>query len=437
MFRRLAGEITQHSSDLLRYACRMRTDLMNMQPDYIEFPGLGRYSRTWLQEHQEQAQKLLTACHGHNPLCLCRDPPLPLYISQRTKLCLARLPNTGPRHAPGCPSYETPPSDCGRGLYSTEALEESGNGQIRIRLDAPLQIRPTPVVASGQTAASSNVTHELRDRMQLKGLLHLLWERSELARWHPAMLQRRRYRQLYKFVLNAARDIHARGNTLADFLCIPEPYDPADSLGLEQRRQRMLKDRSRTANGTPLRILLLGQIREVRCSEDTSMGIILSHWPPTLLIRMTREQLTRLRQTTEFAWVDWPCLVAELRLIVLLLMQRSHQGHWEVRDLVSMVTTTEYVPVHSFEEAVVARELIRSGRQFNKPLPYDGSPGRIPNFLLCEGTTSLPLEILTRADKELGARKARIASYQDDRRECWIWDTEASATPPPLARTAG
>ena len=77
-----------------------------MQTMLIEFPQLGSYSREWLEEHPEQAQELLAQCKGRYPLCKCREPGLPLYIARRNRLYLARVPNSGPQHAPCCPSYE-------------------------------------------------------------------------------------------------------------------------------------------------------------------------------------------------------------------------------------------------------------------------------------------------------------------------------------------
>ncbi|MFL6605785.1 MAG: DUF1173 family protein [Steroidobacteraceae bacterium] len=403
----------------------------------IEFPGIGTYSREWLDQHGEEAQVILSRCKGQYPRCLCRSPGSLLYIAQRSRFYLARLPHSGPDHAPACPSYEPEPSLCGWGIYSSKALEDRGDGRIHLKLAASLAIR-----GSVETNASPMPLHAAaevtqRDAVQLRGLLHLLWERAEFNRWRPAMHGRRRYRQIFKYIHEAAEAITLRRHNLTHHLFMPEPFQRSERLQIEARRQRALKERSESASGSPMRVLVAGQLRTVVHMADGAQGLSLAHLPREFLIRAPAQLLSRVRMESEFAWVDWPALHAEFHLIVLLTMQRMRSGHWSADALAAMVTTPEYIPVFSMEEALLAQRLTDEARAFYKPLPYDAVPWRLPNFLLVDcGDSPIPLEILGYSDAENAVRQGRIAQYRELGSPHWLWDCKEASTAPDLTSGA-
>jgi Protein of unknown function (DUF1173) len=412
----------------------VRTGMMAID---IEFPNLGTYTREWLEEHPDQAQLLLRRSKGQYPRCLCRSPGSPLYIAQRAKFYLARLPGSGPDHAPACPSYEPEASLCGWGIYTKKALEDRGDGRIQLRLSAPLAIRATLGAQSGSPPAHVGAERTQRDAIGLRGLLHLLWERSEFNRWRPAMLGRRRYKQVYKYLGEAAESVTLRRETLTHFLFMPEPFDQNQRLQIEARRQRALAERSESASGTPMRVLVAGQVHSILPLEEAVYGISLAHVPREFMIRATSPLLFRLRQETEFAWLDWPTLYSEFRLIVLFTMQRSRHGNWTIDELAGMVTTLEYIPVLSIEEAVLAQQLVRQSRTFYKPLPYDAGAARLPNFLLIDcGNAPVPLEIIGHDEPDAATRQMRLAEYAEARKTHWRWDSKTDSLPPSLPEAA-
>jgi hypothetical protein len=410
-----------------------------MQDIMIAFPGLGTYSREWLDTHPEDAQRILAQFRGHYPRCLCIEPGLPLYIAHRRTYYLARLPNTGPQHSALCPSYEPERSLCGWGMYSQKALQEDLDGHLSIKLGVPLQIRGARASALLLGPPQSGIERLTRDTIELRGLLHLLIERAKFNRWRPSMLHRRRYRQLYKYLLESADAVSTRREPLNGHLWMPEPFDPEHTIEIEARRQRALRERSQSQGGAPLRILVLGQVRSIDVPGHPQGGIALAHLPRQFVIRAPIEVLAKLRLANEFAWIDWPSLIPDLRLIVLLTMQRSRDGHWAADEIASLVTTAEYIPIFSLEEALLAKYLITQERMFYKPLPYDGLGARLPNFLLTDvGDTPTPMEILSASgDSELATRQVRISQYREDSRAHWIWNVEESASPPSLPSRNG
>lgn len=402
----------------------------------IEFPGLGSFTREWLEEHTEQSQALLAQCKGRNPICHCRTPGLPLYIARRTKYYIARVPNSGPQHAPYCASYEPDRSECGFGIYSASALTEGGDGRVAVKLGVPLLIRGDRAGVTPMGPQQIGTEHTFRDTVELPGLLHLLWERAQFNRWHPRMRNRRHYRQVYKYLLEAADTVQVRRQPLTRHLYVPEPYAPEQALEIEARRRRAFRDLSQTASGVPQRILVLGRVRSI-VELNEGLGIRLAHLPNEFVIGVTRQKLARLRVATEFAWLDSRSLHPEFQLLALLTMQRTRDGNWQVDELAGMVTTEEFIPSFSMEDAIVAKRLVNEERTFYKPLPYDAASTRFPNFLLTDcGESAVPLEIVGSAEADAAARRLRVAAYEEAKRRYWLWDVLAAALPPTLLEPA-
>jgi hypothetical protein len=211
---------------------------------------------------------------------------------------------------------------------------------------------------------------------------------------------------------------------------------PAEALEIEARRQQSFRELSQTVSGAPLRILVLGRVRSILSGEGEG-GLRLSHLPNEFVIQVEARTLGRLRQASEFAWINFSSLHPEFHLIVLFTMQRSDRGRWRVDELAGMVTTEDFIPTLSMEEALMAKRLVAEGRHFLKPLPYDAPAARIANFLLTDcGEKTVPLEILTRAlgggSAEHAARLARIAEYETTQRAHWFWNAPVDPLPPPL-----
>lgn len=398
----------------------------------IQFPGVGVKSREWLDQHPHETQAILAECKGQYPKCLCRSGGVELYIACRTRFYLARLPNSGPRHAPFCPSYEPDPSLCGRGAYSSIALSDRSDGRTSVKLDVPLLIRGGRGEPPSTGPLSGEADQTTRDTMTLRGLLHLLWERAGFNRWSPRMAGRRHYRQLYKYILEAAETVVVGRRALTAHLYMPEPFEKAHSLEIEARRQRAFETLSQTASGAPKRMMVLGQVKAFTQSAHSS-GVRFAHAPPSFVVWYDRGLGRKVEKAARFAFLDWPILHPDFHLIILLTMQRPRRGTWKADALASMVTTTDYIPVDSIEEAILSKRLVESERYFYKPLSYDSDGVRFPNFLLTDAADEpVPLEIVSRGGAPAAARNVRIAHYLERDQLHWTWDVHEDREPPAL-----
>src|SRR5437867_821236 len=75
----------------------------------------------------------LAAAHAnrHRPQCLCQPEALEMYVARAgAGFVVKRMPFTGHRHAPDCPSYEPPPELSGLGQVMGSAITEDPSSGI-------------------------------------------------------------------------------------------------------------------------------------------------------------------------------------------------------------------------------------------------------------------------------------------------------------------
>lgn len=392
---------------------------MHIQPA-IRFPDHGDRTREWMDGHPTETQALLAGCKGRYPLCLCQAEGIKMYIAQRQTFYLARMPNTGPLHAPFCPSFEPDPAMSGRAVYSPEALTERSDGKVSIHLDAAIAIRSGGGGGGGVPGGGEQKAQ--RDTVGLQGLLNLLWERAEFSRWSPRMEGRRHYPQLYKYLYEASDDIIAKRRPLREHLYIPEPFNYEEALTIEGRRQTKFRQLTQTTRGESQRMLVTGIVKNIQTSEH-GVGLRLAHTPSSLIFWLNEIDTKKFRNLSAFAAQDWPQLGSLFNLVVMLLVERGSGGAWRAKESALMVVTPQYLPAYSLEEARVIQALIEAKRHFFVPLQYDAKVSSWANLYLVDGAEPLPMEI--NRDEQAGAvvaRNERIARYEEEGRAYWLWE---------------
>ncbi|MCL4698465.1 MAG: DUF1173 family protein, partial [Burkholderiaceae bacterium] len=120
------------------------------------------------------------------PRCLCLAEGVEMYVARLGEgYIVKRMPDTGSHHAPDCPSYEPPAEFSGLGQVLGSAItEDPATGETTLKLDFPLTKMPgrstiPPTGGEGDSVSSTGT------KLSLRGLLHYLWDQTELTRWHP------------------------------------------------------------------------------------------------------------------------------------------------------------------------------------------------------------------------------------------------------------
>jgi hypothetical protein len=199
----------------------------------------GRYLINGLEvtSSDPRVQALLAAAYKGEkvPRCLCVPGGVEMYIAKYKDFVIKRRPETGKDHSPSCASYEPPASESGLGEALGEAIIERGAELIEVRLDFPLTRRLGRAFTPGEPNEKTEV-EVARRRLGLRGLQHLLWDRTRLNRWYPRMEGKRSWWVVRRHLLEAAHEIETKGVCLADRLLVPEPFRLEEATEIAKRR---------------------------------------------------------------------------------------------------------------------------------------------------------------------------------------------------------
>lgn len=413
---------------------RVSRAVLLMKSVTIRFKEIGDFTREWIEQNEEKSQEIFKRAKGQRPSCMCRPAGIPMYLAHYKKFFLKKMPNTGPDHAPHCPSFEPDPGLTGRGIYSKIAATEKPDGRLSIKAAVPILIRAATGDSNPpQVSPSPGNPNAQKDEFKLTGVLHLLWERAGFNRWAPKMKNRRHYNQIYKFIYEAASLIILRRNPIKSYLYIPEPFKPDLVHEIDARRQRIFKTLTRTSHNEPKRMMVLGEIRDFISGEE-GLGIHLGHTPKTLTFWCDNKMSTKVEKIIAFATPDWPSVNPLLKIITLMTVEKHEKSKWIVHDITAMVTNKNYIPITSLHEATLTDHLIENDRYFYKPLNYDSKGTGFANFLLTDtGDSPVPLEIF-QLDKgaATASQNMRIAEYEENNEKYWQWDVNTETGPPAL-----
>jgi hypothetical protein len=118
------------------------------------------------------------------PLCLCRQPGLPMYIARiGDQYVVKRMPLSGRDHDPACPSYEMEGDLSGLGAVLGSAIQlDPASGLAALKVGFSLSkvgSRSAPTVGAGNDDSVAGDT----TRLSLRSVLHYLWHEAELTHW--------------------------------------------------------------------------------------------------------------------------------------------------------------------------------------------------------------------------------------------------------------
>lgn len=353
------------------------------------------------------------------PRCLCVPGGIEMYVARHGKFLVKRMPGTGCKHHPACPSFEPEPQQSGLGELMGEAVLEPAPGLIQLRVDFPWSKSPGHSVTRGESKDVTEVEAPRR-RMSLRALLHFLFERAGFNRWSPAMEGKRSQSVLHKYLLGAAEDVHVKGMPLHERLYVPEAFSEATKADAARRRREKLAVLRPHEGQSPLALV----IGEFKACEATSMGrrIWIRHMPdaPLLAANKTWERIERVfAPLFEMQAADHGYKV---RLVLVALIKARQEHTYEI-ELASLMTTNEnWLPIEGAHELPLLQALVAQKRRFARPLRYDAKAAAVfPNALLLDaGPIPVALHVTTafmapkdRADKQRAAHDSGA----------WIWDT--------------
>jgi len=358
-----------------------------------------------------------------------------MYVAQHSLFVVKRMPDTGSRHDPACPSYEPEAQQSGLGELIGDAVLEREPGRVELRVDFPWTRISGRSVARGEVRDTGEVS-TTRHGMSLRALMHYLFERAGFNRWSPAMGGRRNQGVLHKYLLEAAREVTVKGIALADRLYAPEPFSESGRADVARRRREKLSVLHPRDDQQPL-ALLLG---EYKTSEPGTAGrrAWIKHLPdvPLFVPSKTWERLAkRYAAILEARDAD---AGHRVRVVMAALLRARREYTYEIDAASMMLTNEHWIPVEGVYELPLLQALIQQQRRFVKPLRYDAKTAAdFPNALLLDvGAVPVPLHVVSAFidPKEQRAKERAIAEAGDG---VWVWNTADPMPPFPQAIARG
>jgi hypothetical protein len=379
-------------------------------------------------------QEALASIYGTSirPRCLCVNVGVEMYVSKFRHFVVKRMPETGSKHYPSCPSYEPPASESGLGYLIGEAVIEKAPDLLEVRLDFPLARFDGRSPERGEPVESGSVSGRGK-RLGIRGLLHLLWDRAGFNRWYPRMENKRSWWVVRKHLMEAASEAEVQGRKLSERLFIPEPFKAEQAELIARRRAEALEAIAPAPGDFKHKLMLvIGELKEF---TEAKFGyrLVLKHMADCPLW-LNADAAARMRRHFEASLYAWQTQ-APVRLVVACTIRGTEQQNYQVDTATVMMTTINWVPIDNLFEKTVADALTKEGRRFRKQLRYDApASAAFPNFFLLDvGGEPVALDIL-HPNVDRTQRNAKEEAIASRPLGSWVWRTETSLSLPPFPR---
>jgi hypothetical protein len=373
---------------------------------------------------------LAHAEHGH-PRCLCRTDGVDMYVARfATGFIVKRMPNTGSRHAPHCPSYAPPEDLSGLGEVPASAIDEDpATGTTTLKVDfAITKFGNRTTMSSG--GSNSSVAAK-GTRLSLRGLLHYLWDQADLTRWHPCFAGKRSWGTVRNHLLQGAQNKFLSGHPLRSRLCIPEPFSLERRAAIHARRMAQWSQSIATPGKSQHLNLLIAEVKEIAPARY-GFKALLKHVPDQAFA-LNGDLYRRLCRAFESELLLWGA-ADDLHMVIIATFGLSAAGIATVFELSLMPVTAQWLPIEdSFERQLVDR-LLADGRSLVKVLRH-GLPRsrRVASVVLTDAGESPPALFIVASADDHGA-VMETADPSPVSAPKWIWRPPEPMPPLPLRR---
>lgn len=339
-----------------------------------------------------------------------------------------RMPSSGGRHDPTCPSYEPPDELSGLGVLIGGAIQidaESGLSALKIGFSlTKLGPRTAPVLGAG---GSDGVVGEAK-KLSLRSLLHYLWHEAELTAWTARWAGKRHWWNVRWHLIEAARHMTVKGGMLSDVLLVPEPFRSADKAAIEQRRVTALATVLPPRTGPRKLMILVGEVKDIAPARN-GHRLIIKHLPDfPFVLDETLYRRLQVRFENEIAL--WSAN-QDSHLIAIATFGLTLAGLAVVEEMALIVVSENWVPYDSAYEKRLVDALARVRERSVKGLRYN-LPTNTPTVVAVLQSRPQPVGLYIvppSADSTYDeALNELIASRPDV--DAWIWRTADGEMPP-------
>lgn len=380
------------------------------------------------------SRPVLASAHAKHdrPLCLCRRPPIPMYIAKMHEAFIVkRMPGTGSTHSPDCESYEPPAELSGLGEVMDRAIKEDPEtGETTLKLAFSMSkgaSRAAPVPSDGETTTvKSDGT-----KLTLRSALHYLWDQAGFNRWTPAMQGKRSYSTIRKFLLQAAADKKAKNAPLGDMLYIPEPFISAEAAAQADRARRLFKSIAGVRGGVRKLMIVIAEVKEF---GDARFGkkVTFKHLPGQAFYMEAKfgDKLQRAFANEIDMWnAD-----ESGHLLMVGTFSVSDTGLPQLEEAALMAVNENWIPYETQEDRLLLEQLHVQQRRFVKGLRFNLSNKKPLATVVTNDTAPLPVALyVVPAEADEAHMDALADLVKESALAPWFWKvTEAMPQLPPI-----
>lgn len=354
------------------------------------------------------------------PLCLCREPGLPMYIAQIGNLhVIKRMPLSGGGHDPGCESFESPYELSGLGALMGSAIQldpQSGLAALKLEFSLSKTGSRAAPVPTGESASS--VAGDAK-KLSLRGLLHYLWQEAELTVWTSRWNGKRFWWTVRRHLVEAANQMTVRGGPLSDILFVPETFRMDRKEAIEKRRAEALSPAVAPKAGPRKLMVLVGEVKGFEPARS-GQKLVVKHMPGFPFI-VDDALHRRLRARFEREFSLWEADEAS-HLMAIATFGLNPAGLAIVEEIALMVVSENWIPYESVPEKKLVDALARTREKSVKGLRYNLSDDQpIANALFQHRPSPVALYIVPAgADEQFEAALQDMIAGRPEM-ATWLW----------------
>ena len=361
----------------------------------------------------EDLQHLLREAYARKSpaSCECRKgAELPLYIARRqNRYVLARWPGSGAHHACACDHYEAPDYLTGMGqVRGSAVIDDETIGETNLKLGFPLS-RGSARLAP---AALTNDKPEVKSsgqKLSIRGLLHVLWDRAELTHWHPKMAGKRGWFVVRRALLEAAASCRAKQEALPHVLFVPESFRLEEKEDIRARRRASL---ARVYASRDAMMVVVGEIKEIVPAHGAEK-IVLRHVGDMPFV-MDEDMARRFHKRFAGELALWQAQDGKGHLVMAGSFSRRREGTFDLIEVALMPVTAEWLPYETSDERYLVAKAVAEKRRFVKGLRVNlASDTPIASLVLTDtGEDASAIHIHDRDNEVAGPLEALVAGRE-------------------------
>ena len=395
----------------------------------VQFQTSSDYTSSWksvLQKARSLGKnvcKVTCGCSGKGKKLL-----MVKYLSGSDTYTLAKYSFSGNQHSLDCRFYSLDTTQSGMQGYESGVIREN-DGIMHIKLSIGMTKKDeAPIETVGPLRLNQRAGNS-QSKMSLVGLLHLLWTEGDLNKWYPKMAGKRTESIVSNQILKAAENIKVGRLTIKDNLLI--------RTNAETRRfsesNKSAVEASIISNNRLIIVTTLARFNHEKYVLNVPPSLPINNYIGMPRAMIDTDTWSKLMDSFPIEIAGWK---NGKQIIVIALIdtptKKNEYISSKVLQVGLMMVTSNWIPIDSAYEGVVADKLTKENRAFIKPLRYDAAESEVfPDFCLFDTKNNepLPMEVFgLKSDEYLRRKAEKIAIYDElhTREGWWFWDAASN-----------